>query len=323
MTKSKSDSTSAEMYDKGLRRALAAIVTYDLIENPQVSRRQMAIAVKHETGLDLSAADFNNFMRTASAQGFTALFEYYKKRVTNEGYYRSCPSFIRHAISECFNYRPRRSAMSGTLMSIYKHIADVSPLQVDGVSRTYAGVWNVFRYSGHQGPDVKEDDDPYITRSAMEIIARDPDDETSLPQFVIHYRPQGLVVPDHYYTVDGVIVPLKNSKHMTLFGYEKDSGSPLDILATKEVRQPSDPRLEEFTGLVKRQHEFGHFMVARVHCIREGKKSLGDLTPHIGMFKQSELTTRLKDEYPNFHVNALYERIGNRIANKGRASLRL
>jgi hypothetical protein len=130
-------------------------------------------------------------------------------------------------------------------------------------------------------------------------------------------------VPDHYYTVEGVIVPLKSSKHMTLFGYEKDSGSALDILATKEIRQPSDPRLEEFTGLVKRQHEFGHFMVARVHCIREGKKSFSELTPHIGMFKQSELTAKLKDEYPNFHVNALYERIGNRIANKGRASLRL
>jgi hypothetical protein len=62
---------------------------------------------------------------------------------------------------------------------------------------------------------------------------------------------------------------------------------------------------------------------ARVHCIRDAAKSLEDLMPHIGMVKQSELTARLKQEYPIFHVSSLYERIGNRIANKGKASLRL
>lgn len=319
----KKSHTADDSIDRAQRLALMAVVNYEMAVSPRISRNVLIKGIRTKTGVALSTADFNNFVRTASAQGCGAIFDYYKSAIANDDYYRKCPAHVRRAITETYGFRPNKGSVAASLINVFNKIADVSSEQSAGISRTYAGTWNVFRYSGHQGADVKEDDDPYVVRSAMGIVPFDAATEGSLAQFRVHYRPQGLVVPGQYNIVEGSIIPLRRSNNMVLVGWEKDSDSPLDMLTTKEIRQEGDPRVEEFTGLVKRRHEYGHFMVARIHCIRDSSKSLDDLTPHIGMFKQSELTARLKQEYPNFHVASLYERIGNRIANKGKASLRL
>lgn len=320
---SKKPQTIDDSVGREQRLALMAVVNYEMAVHPRISRTELIKGIRERTGVALSTADFNNFVHTAAAQGCGAILDFYKPTVAKDDYYRNSPPHIRRAITETYGFRPNKGPVAASLINVFSKIADGSPDQSAGVSRTYAGTWNIFRYSGHQGADVKEDDDPYVTRSAMRIVPYDPSLEGSLAQFTIHYRPQGLVVPGQFNTVEGSIVPLRRSNHMIFIGWEKDSDSPLDILATKEIRQEGDPRVEEFTGLIKRRHEFGHFMVARVHCIRDSNKTLDDLTPHIGMFKQSDLTSRLRQEYPNFHVASLYERIGNRIANKGKASLRL
>jgi len=57
--------------------------------------------------------------------------------------------------------------------------------------------------------------------------------------------------------------------------------------------------------------------------MRDSRQSLEELLPKVGMFRQSELSATLNEEYPQFDTDMLCRSVVNWIPNEGRASLRL
>jgi hypothetical protein len=304
------------------RFALMAIVNHELAVNSATASKEILEAIKKKTGGTLSSSDFNNFRRTASVKGSGVIHDYYAGVVANADYYRSAPAHIRRAVTDVFGFKPSAAPASATLFRVFARIADTKLEPNRAIAQSYKGLWNVFRYSGHQeGGD--ENKDPYMTRAVMQVFPLEAEADANFTPFKIHYRPHGLVNKQLLYVVEGSIIPLRRSTHMIFFGYEQQTDSPLDILSDQGVRDTGNPAIEEFRGIVKRRHEWGHFMVAKVRFMRDSRQSLEELLPKVGMFRQSELSATLNEEYPQFDTDMLCRSVVNWIPNEGRASLRL
>lgn len=308
--------------DRNQRLALMAILNYEMAIKPGTARNGVLETIRARTGRTLSPADFNNFLRTASVKGCGAIFDCYRTIVSDATYARRAPAHIRRAITEVFGARPSAMPQSASLLKVFARIAETELKPNQAIAHSYAGLWNIFRYSGHQGAG-DERKDPYMTRAVMQVFPLEADSDGQFTPFRIHYRPHGLVKKLQLYVVEGSIIPMRQSKHMIFFGYEKQTDSPLDILTDQEIRDRGDPPIEEFRGIVKRKHEWGHFMVAKVRFTRDTRNTIEDLLPRIGMFRQSELAASLSQEYPEFDTEMLCRSVVNWIPNEGRASLRL
>jgi hypothetical protein len=318
---SRKAATLDEHVTKPQRFALLCIVTYEIAKYPRTKQAQHLAAIRNHTEVQITSANLRNFVKTAAEKGAGAIFDYFKHLTANDEYFKDAPAHVRKAITLAYGFRPGKGPLAGALINVFKQIADAGANNNESISRAYDGVWNVFRYSGHEVPSDRERPDPYVTRAALRIFPRDAEREDSLAQFLIHYRPKA---DTDYHTVEGSIISIGRGQHMLFVGWEHDSSYPLDILAGQRAHREGSPPINEFTGLVKRRHEHGHIMVARARFIRAPNgTTFEDLVQKIGMFTQSELVAQLAKDYPDLKSDELFETITNRIANKGKASLRL
>lgn len=196
-----------------------------------------------------------------------------------------------------FGYLP--SHLQGMAREIYdlEVPADISDLLLQGTIQepskiaefcdSYAGVYTVWRYSGHlertDRPYKREDGSygAWVVRAGLEIARGN-----SHPTFRIRYKPQNT---QNERDISGLVLRIGDPGHIYFWGYEPTSGYPLMMVAKHNRGGAS-----RHEAMVIRKHEADRVFTSKVILERDvSDHALNDMT--VGMFREDEVAEEIAD----------------------------
>jgi hypothetical protein len=293
--------------------SLGLIIRY-LIITRKFSTRQIA----NDCGFK-DTKPLNNLMNLASTGQVDEIFYYVRDRVLPErggSVLKDAPELIRYAVEDVFGLRRPGST---SISSIFSHVSNEHPADLDDISKLYKGIWHCFRYSAHVQPELRARElggeiDALVVWESMEVQPRDPSQNRDHPSFEIHYRPGVHSGGQEFYTVVGTILSLGHRAHLQFVGHELVSEYPLFIVTS----QPR-ARVSTFNGFVTRKHEQGQIFTAKVAFVKAAAHSLADLDKVIGIYYESELVHAVEGEVKS--IRTILNSVVNRVPYGGKSGL--
>jgi hypothetical protein len=270
------------------------------------------------TGAKITNEDYQKFRRRNGDRHYQTISAFIETRTLARLKQRgNIPTYMRPLISFCFpDFFADEAATIASPNDVFLRYAHRDPRHRKDISDTYSGIFDVYRYSSHldkrpadlhveepkDGEGVKED--PWMIRSALEIFAAAEHDE--FVRFKLHYHPyenrDGPIS-----IIGGIIIGIKE---LLYFVGLEPTRYPLIIMSVPHhVR-----KIQLFTGMILRYHEFGRTIASRVGFRRASSevKSIDDLHDKIGMKTESTLVEE---------ISVFDRRLVNSIEYGGKSSL--
>lgn len=264
--------------------------------------------------LRIDAKELSNFLAAASDRPAHAIGEKFRKIVANDFYYEHAPEHIRAAIRLVYGFG-RQSALNCVLERVIDH----DPQATRRVSDGYSGLWSVFSFTAHSGranvrPSTRnESEDAAVVRCSLEVSpppAGVADFATfRLEKIAPPLRSIGAVVG-----VEGCLLPLAGGPYMSFLGAELSTLYPFSIRAHRVVLPQAS-----FFGMIVQHTERGDVLTARAAFVRSHTRSLEDLRPTLGIYRESELRNSCEEEIPE--IGPILEAVINEVDHDGKSPL--
>jgi hypothetical protein len=229
----------------------------------------------------------------------------------------SIPAYMKPLISFCFpDFFGDTAKTIASPNDVFLRHAHLDAHHRKDISDAYSGIFNVYRYSSHldklpaelpvetSGDGKQSKEDPWMICAALEVFAAAEHDE--FVRFKLHYRPYE-VLEGEISIIDGIIIAIKELLYFV--GLEQ-TRYPLIIMSVPHHGR----KIQMFTGMILRYHEFGRTIASRVGFRRASSevKSIDDLHDKIGMKRESTLVEE---------ISAFERRLINSINYGGKCAL--
>jgi hypothetical protein len=203
------------------------------------------------------------------------------------------PAYMKPVIEVCFpNFFADKAKTITSPNDVFLRHANLDPNHRNEISEAYSGIFNVYRYSSHlnkppaplpleTSADGKHStEDPWMICAGLEVFEAAEHDH--FVRFKLHYRPYE-EVEGSISVIDGIIISIKE---LLYFVGLEHTRYPLIIMSVPHLGR----KIEMFTGMILRYHEYNRTIASRVgfHRAAKGVKSMDELD-RIGMERESKL----------------------------------
>ena len=261
------------------RRALVCLVRY----YSQIKKsRPIAREIRESKKPELTIQQYRQFLDEGGIKNYDYFYDYIKKRVCDEIFYRKSPEYVRNMISFIYGYGEKNTTQVDEILHTFAEIDYQSNL---ALSEEYKGAYNTYRYSA--GKDEERKRFPTIVWARLEVYPLGDGDV--FPNFRLYYR--GTTdTKNEYSTVEGVLVKIKAGGGLLFWGHE--AGEHPFMMVTYYNTTSATPIL----GAIIRKRKinktvlFGKILIKKIeNDIVEEDSLLDRFEEKIGIYPQKEI----------------------------------